>query len=311
MPKTSTCPKCDQPITVADAPEASIVECPLCQEQFELAEALDFVAETEEGDLPPELIVVERREEEDSSESDEEALAEETPSEEHSEEPPEEEEVDEATEEEAAEEPAVQVRCPCCRDTFALEDLLLAETDEPLGPEAACAILADGSVRESSDSAEVMKFSFGGSTDVEEDHSGFSLASVEERPPVSPGAFEFAAAAGADADQAGSSDAVRSQRRRRERGVMKDIVGAIFGGAAGLLITYYFLNLFFGARFDMFGIYLPGVEHTAVYRPSWLGGPPEEEEFDSGIGDAMETQKETPKKPKPSKNQKKQGYADC
>ncbi len=311
MPQTSTCPKCDQPITILDAPEASLVECPLCQEQFELTEALDFVAESEECDCPPELIMVERREEEDSPESAEEVLAEETPDEERPEELPEEGvSEDEVAEEEATEEPPVQVRCPCCRDSFALAEVLLAETDEPLGADAAFAILADGSVREPADSAGGMRFDFGGETGVDEDHTGFSLESVEERPAASPGAFEFAAAPSGDADQADGSEAVRTQRRRRERGGMKDMVGAIFGGAAGLLITYYFLNLFGGARFDMFNVYLPGVKHTAVHRPGWLGGPPEEEVFDSGIGDSLEAAEETPrptpKKRKPKEDKEKQ-----
>lgn len=303
MPKTSTCPKCDQPITLLDAAEASLVECPLCQEQFELAEAVDFVAEAEDGDCPPELIMVERREEEDSLESAEDVVAQETSGEERPKEFPEEG----VTEEEAAQEPPIQVRCPCCRDSFPLEELLLAETDEPLGADAASAILADGSAREPAGSAGGLKFDFGGSTGVDEDHSGFSLESVEERPSASPGAFEFAAAPSAETDSVESPEAVRPQRRRRERGGMKDMVGAIFGGAAGLLITYYFLNLFGGARFDMFNVYLPGVKHTAVHRPGWLGGPPEEEEFDSGIGDAMEAEKETPKPPpqKPKSNGKK------
>jgi len=302
MPKTSTCPICEEPITLVEAGEASLVECPHCQSQFELAEALDFVAESDEDDGPPEVSLIELRETEESTD----ALTEE----ESSETEPSEEGLDEGdSTEEAPEDPPIQVRCPCCRDSFALEDLLLAETDEPLGSEAASAILADASVREPEDGTEGMRLNFGGGPDTAEDHSEFRLESVEERPTTSAGAFEFAAAVGVDTDQADSPESSRARRRRRERGGAKDLLGAIFGGAAGLFITYYLLNLFGGARFDMLMVYLPGVRHTAVHRPGWLGGPPEEEEFDSGIGDAVgmgdETPKPSPKRRKPTGNQKK------
>ena len=207
---------------------------------------------------------------------------------------------EEASEEEAdddltlAEEPPVQIRCPCCLESFDLEDLLLAETNQAIGKEAASTILADGSVREPAASGDGMRLDFGAMAAADQDHSGFSLASVEESPSVSPGAFEFASAVGDNTDAAEKPVSARPKRRRRQQSVMKDILGAIFGGAAGLLITYYCLNLFFGPRFDWFDVYLPLVKHTAVHRPGWLGGPPEEEEFDSGIGDALQTE-EPPK----------------
>ncbi len=292
MPNTSTCPKCEQPVTLIDAPEASLVECPHCQEQFELAEALDFVAESDEEDGPPELSLIELREAEEPPEESDDSLTEEVPEEELAEEGRE--------DEETPEEEPVQVRCPCCQDSFALEHLLLAETNEPIGSESASAILPDGSVRE----ADSTRFSFGGSEDSDDDHSEFRLESVEERPSASAGAFEFAATAGTDEDGPESPEALRARRRRRERGGMKDMMGAIFGGAAGLLITYYLLNLIGGPRFDMLNVYLPFVKHTLVHRPDWLGGPPEEEEFDSGLGDALEADEEMPE-PTPKKRKAK------
>lgn len=302
MPKTSTCPKCEQPITLAEVPEHSLVECPMCQEQFEMTEALDFVAESEEeDDGPPELSVVEVREADlaPDDEPSEAGLAEERQNEEEN-------------TEQVPEEPPIQVRCPCCRDSFALEDLLLAETDEPLGPEAASAILADGSTRQSQDGKDHLQFRFGDATDSDDDHSEFRLQAMEERP--SSGAFEFTAAAGADSDRKENSEPRPARRRRRESGGMKDMLGAVFGGAAGLLITYYLLNLIGGPRFDMLNVYLPGVTHTAVHRPGWLGGPPEEE-FDSGIGDALgmaEEQPEAPpKKPRPSGDKKQQDTSNA
>jgi hypothetical protein len=303
MPNTSTCPKCDEPVALIDAPEASLVECPHCQEQFELAEALDFVAESDEEDSPPELLLVELRETEELPEESEEALTEEALDDEESWGELSDEELTEGGQEEEGEpeekpEEPVQVRCPCCLDSFALEDLLLAETNEPICSEAASAILSDGSVRET----DGIQFRFGSGSDSDDDHSGFRLASVEERPSASAGAFEFAAAVGTGADGPASQEELRARRRRRERGGVKDMLGAIFGGAAGLLITYYLLNLIGGPRFDMLKVYLPFVKHTAVHRPDWLGGPPEEEEFDSGLGDAIgaegKTPEAAPKKPK-------------
>lgn len=200
-----------------------------------------------------------------------------------------------------AEEPPVQVRCPCCLESFDLEDLLLAETNKSLGAEAASAILADGSVKETPNSADGMQFNFGAMDAADDDHSGFRLASDAEGPSDSSGAFEFAAPVGADTDPAERSEAARAKRRRRERGGMRELWEAMLGGAAGLLITYYCLNLFGGPRFDWFKVYLPFVKHTAVHRPEWLGGPPTEE-FDSGISDGLETDEETPKSPpKPAK----------
>ena len=465
MRKTSTCPKCEQPIALIDAPDNSRVECPLCQEQFELSEALASAIEQEEGDSPPELTLVEksddgdlgsffaslaeddtpeegadeaRASEQEASEKDEDLEAffanmvdeeptedepsekqtddestpeqtpeqpgssedtsdEDEPDQEDQEEDPapiladqvgedsteaetfEDEVSDEDTPEEApeepnsteepsetessedevvedeeekyeeadgteageepseedttededtsdaeetgeedseedssddltlAEEPPAQVRCPCCMESFDLDDLLLAETNQALGKEAASAILADGSVREPAESG--MKFNFGGVA-ADEDHSGFQLASSAESPSASPGAFEFASAVGENGDSAEKSVAARAQRRGRDRGIMKDMVGAIFGGAAGLLITYYCLNLFGGPRFDWLDVYLPFVKHTAVHRPGWLGGPPEseEEEFDSGLGEGLdlglEPPKPAPEEPKPKKNEK-------
>ncbi len=323
MTKTSTCPICQNPIALLEAPEASLVECPHCRQQYELVEALDFVAESDEEDTPPELTLVEFREiaekvdepepvADDEIPESEELPDWEPPEEELAEEPLDEEELETpAVKQEAPEEAPVQVRCPCCREFFALQDLLLAETDSPIGAEAAAAILSDGIVREPEGESDRFQFSFGTASATGVDHSEFRLASVEERPSASPSAFEFAAAAGTSPDRAEEAEAARTRRRRRERNVMKDLVGAILGGAAGLLITYYLLNLIGGPRFDMFKVYLPGVKHTAVHRPAWLGGPPEEEPFDSGIDDAIGKEQETPepipKEPKPNDDSQQVG----
>ena len=52
MPFTSSCPKCQKPVTVPDGVgAASLVRCPLCEVEFELREAMG----------PPALVVIEAR----------------------------------------------------------------------------------------------------------------------------------------------------------------------------------------------------------------------------------------------------------
>ncbi len=297
MRKTSTCPSCQEPVTLVEVPPATLVECPLCLAQFELAEALDFVAEWADENGPPELVVIELREASPPGEEPDLAAAEHLTEvqESHRAAAPVDasapirsgSEPSEAEDQASAETP-VQVRCPCCRESFALADLLLADRDEPLGPEAASAILADGAIRPS-DPQKAMSFRFGAGPAV--DHSDFRLESVEARPNASVEAFEFAAPVGGNGG--GKTDGGWATRGQRERGGLKDLIGAVVGGAAGLIITYYLLNLLGGPRFDMLRVYLPGVKHTAVHRPDWLGGPPEDE-FDSGIDGALARDVDTP-----------------
>ena len=149
---------------------------------------------------------------------------------------------DDQDEEESAEDQGPEVRCPCCREAFALENLLLADGDTPLGKEAAAAITAQGDVR---GPASAMGLAFGDASEADEDHSEFQLK-VEEpaTPAAGDGAFEFASPVpGATDDGQQQKPAAARGRRRREQGGFKDIVGAILGGFAGLLITYYLLNL--------------------------------------------------------------------
>lgn len=116
------------------------------------------------------------------------------------------------------------------------------------------------------------------------------------RPPEPAAAFEFGAPVGADRGSgAGARRGAEKRRPRRDRGGLKDLVGAILGGAAGLLITYYVLNLIGGQRFDFLRMYLPGVKHTAAHRPDWLGGPPEQrgDGSDAGVGEGIGNAAET------------------
>ncbi len=61
-------------------------------------------------------------------------------------------------------------------------------------------------------------------------------------------------------------------RRRNEKSMAKEMIGAIVGGIVGLSIGYYALNLLGGERFDFLNIWLPGVSHTQKYWMSEQGG---------------------------------------
>ncbi len=64
----------------------------------------------------------------------------------------------------------------------------------------------------------------------------------------------------------------RPSTRKREKSVLGELLGVVLGGATGLLIAYYGLNYFGGARFDFAEIYLPGVPHTYEHKPDWWPG---------------------------------------
>jgi hypothetical protein len=61
----------------------------------------------------------------------------------------------------------------------------------------------------------------------------------------------------------------KRERNERKRSLLRSMVEMIIGGAAGVLLSYYLMNLFGGPKCDFARIYLPGIEHTATYRPTW------------------------------------------
>lgn len=77
----------------------------------------------------------------------------------------------------------------------------------------------------------------------------------------------FSLDAGANAGTPGRT--IRPGRRRKETNPIKELIGIVVGGACGLLIAYYGLNIFGGARYDFAKLYLPGVAHTVKHRPAW------------------------------------------
>ncbi|MCL4192500.1 MAG: hypothetical protein KJZ87_12280 [Thermoguttaceae bacterium] len=91
-------------------------------------------------------------------------------------------------------------------------------------------------------------------------------------------AFRFGRRSEGEAPAAGAIR-TRPSTRKREKSVVGELLGVVLGGATGLLIAYYGLNYFGGARFDFAEIYLPGVPHTYEHKPDWWpGGSPSADE---------------------------------
>lgn len=84
-------------------------------------------------------------------------------------------------------------------------------------------------------------------------------------------AFRFGRRSEGEAPAAGAIR-TRPSTRKREKSVLGELLGVVLGGATGLLIAYYGLNYFGGARFDFAEIYLPGVPHTYEHKPDWWPG---------------------------------------
>ncbi len=84
-------------------------------------------------------------------------------------------------------------------------------------------------------------------------------------------AFRFGRRSEGEAPAAGAIR-TRPSARKREKSVLGELLGVVLGGATGLLIAYYGLNYFGGARFDFAEIYLPGVPHTYEHKPDWWPG---------------------------------------
>lgn len=91
--------------------------------------------------------------------------------------------------------------------------------------------------------------------------------------PADAGGFEFGGIeTGEEDEQPTGAPPSALRRRKNEKSFARELVGIVLGGAAGLLLAYYGLNLFGGPRFDFAEVYLPGIAHTAKHRPSWWPG---------------------------------------
>lgn len=76
----------------------------------------------------------------------------------------------------------------------------------------------------------------------------------------------------------GARPTVPRRKKKKQKSVVKEILGALVGGFFGLVVGYYLLNYFGGPRFDFMEFYLPGVPHTYQYRAAADQGKAEEAE---------------------------------
>ncbi len=150
------------------------------------------------------------------------------------------------------------VRSPFAPEPFPLSQLIVDAMGEPIGPAAAALIVRHGLLRPISEqeAAEM--------TPSEEALARGALGEEQAE------AFDFSTFS---AQQEGAAPGVplsARPRKRAEVNPIKEMIGIVLGGAVGLLIGYYLLNIFGGARFDFLNVYLPGVKHTYKYAPAWL-----------------------------------------
>lgn len=288
MTRIVKCPECGQPVTAGvEADRSALVACPICDGQFTPGEAVELADEWVQAS-PPGLVPLwpadtsaDVGQELSQRGSEPCAVAEESPVEPLS--PPESEETPssraaggemagdeegtggrgghEAGLDEAAsgaveaatdqtDDPLVQA--PGQATEFPLSQLVIAATGQPLGKELAAVVARQ--VRSGSpepDGAGASPFAF------------LSQA-VDEAP-----RFDFAPDQQTDwSGQIGWPLADR--QRRRKKSWLRELVGIVLGGLAGLAVGYYVLN-YFGKheRFNFLNVYLPGVQHTVKYRPEW------------------------------------------
>lgn len=145
------------------------------------------------------------------------------------------------------------VRGPFGAEAFPLSQLIVEATGEPIGPAAAALIVRQGLLRPIS----------------EEEAAEMASAEAPATEEASEG-FDFGGFASAAEGAAPGPPIAARPRRRSEVNPLKEMIGIVVGGAMGLLIGYYLLNVFGGARFNFLEIYLPGVKHTYKHAPRWL-----------------------------------------
>lgn len=150
------------------------------------------------------------------------------------------------------------VRSPFTPEPFPLSQLIVDAMGEPIGPAAAALIVRHGLLRPISEQE---------AAEMTLPEEALSRGALGEEPAE---AFDFSTFS---AQQEGAAPGVpisARPRKRAEVNPVKEMIGIVLGGAVGLLIGYYLLNMFGGARFDFLNVYLPGVKHTYKYAPAWL-----------------------------------------
>lgn len=161
------------------------------------------------------------------------------------------------------EEPDLVVRCPHCEAESQLRELILASTGERVDVStlAAALGLVPASEAEVGPRLSVWGQPVGTAPQIDFGHGGGS--GVEE---VHEGAFAFAG--GGEGDKPIGTAAARAKRRKGEKSVLKEMIGAVFGAVLAVPIAYYLLNLIGGERFDKVPVPLPFCPHTYDHLPS-------------------------------------------
>ncbi len=169
----------------------------------------------------------------------------------------------EAREEEAAEEetPPLDldplVRGPGEEEGFHLSELVVAGTGEPIGAVAAAMIVRQNLLRA-----------------ISQEEAEAAEAATAEAEEAAAGGFDFSGFAVQDTTVEGGAApvgmAARPRPKGKEKHPVRHMLEVVLGGAFGLFLGYYLLNLFGGSRFDFGEIYLPGVKHTYKHAPDWM-----------------------------------------
>ena len=153
------------------------------------------------------------------------------------------------------------VRCPLCGEQFplsrALDDLppALIPVDEPsTSPEPT---LPETGEKKAAGAAPLIDT---GQTPVDAD----ALAQMGTDQPRTP------TADAEDISQQVPLQHHSKQHRRKQKSVLREMIGAVLGGFLGLAVGYYLLNWIGGPRFDFLKIYLPGVPHASQHWPTPL-----------------------------------------
>jgi len=314
MPRIATCTSCHEQVTLPDAvdQDASVC-CPICNAQYELNEVQTDTFESEEGDdLPPELapvietapdaesveIETEPRDEDEETgepeasgegEEDEEApevdssdgltIDSDDSAPEHA--TDEAEETEESTPQTPAPagedkaEPVLRVRCPTCEAEHPLSEMVVVDTDEPLGSDVVV-----GVVRAlSADEAALPEGGAAGVPGLDVWAKADSVPQIDlgdgggvESPSADAAAFQFGGEESRADDAEASVMEGMARRREKHKGGWRSMVGVIVGGIGGAMIAYYLLILIRGEKINFLEIPLPGIRQTYTHSPDWFPG---------------------------------------
>ncbi|MHC4398385.1 MAG: hypothetical protein ACYTG0_01755 [Planctomycetota bacterium] len=283
MPQIVTCPECGRSTTLPESfDQNGLVRCPLCSGEFLPSEANTADADVgEPEEAAAELVPIDRAEAENEEGSVTEATGDaaddsspEQPSaeEQTASEPTDavesaagEEEATHEEQEPAEEDQIVQVRCPCCEEEYGLDEVIVATTGSPLGTTVASAVDKDGALKDAGVPA-------AGGTGLDawaHDAPQIDVGGVAQPQAADGAAFDL------QTDESGTTDSspisnLRRKRKGRQKGLLRELAGWVFGGLGGLLIAYYALNWIKGERGNFLKIPLPGVPHTYKYSPEWF-----------------------------------------